>query len=257
MAASGSDFTYRLLVDAGLREGMRILDIGCGPGDVSFLASSLVGETGSVVGVDRNDGLLAVARQRPAESATPAPTFVLADINALPANLGTFDAIVGRRVLMYQPDGVETVRLLMRRLASGGLIAFQELDMTMVPASVVPLALHERVLEWLRQMVTAEGADVKMGFHLHDVLTRAGMVVEEVRAEAIVQTPTAPSNLAEIIKAVLPRIVEHGCATATEIDIETLHSRLTAERLETNATYIGDMMFGAWARKPVIKDRVS
>ena len=43
---------------------MRVLDIGCGVGDVSFLAAELVGPTGTVVGIDRNPGVLAVARQR-------------------------------------------------------------------------------------------------------------------------------------------------------------------------------------------------
>lgn len=255
MAHHSSDFTSRLLVDAGVREGMRVLDVGCGLGDVAFLAASLVGEAGSVVGVDRNEGVLAVARQRAEQAALPAPTFVQGDISALPDDLGTFDAIVGRRVLMYQPDTLKAVRLLMERLAPDGLIAFQELDMTMVPASVVPLPLHEQALKWLRQMITEEGADVQMGFHLYDILARAGMLVEGVRAEAIVQTPSTPNNLGDIIKGVLPRIVEHGVATAMEVDVNTLQDRLDAERLETNATYIGDMMFGAWARKPAATDR--
>ena len=44
--------TERLLVAAGVEPGMRVLDIGCGPGDVSTLIADLVGPTGSVVGID-------------------------------------------------------------------------------------------------------------------------------------------------------------------------------------------------------------
>lgn len=252
MAHYSSEFTSRLLVSAGVRPGMRVLDVGCGFGDVAFLAASLVGEAGVVIGLDCNEGPLTVARERAEQSATPAPTFVHGDIDALPDDLGAFDAIVGRRVLMYQPDRVRAVRLLLERLAPEGVIAFQELDMTMVPASVVPLPLHEQALTWLRQMITAEGADVQMGFHLHDVLTQAGLVVEGVRAEAIVQTPNMPNPVGDIIKGVWPRIVEHGVATAAEIDIDTLQDRLATERVATNTTYIGDMMFGAWARKPAV-----
>ena len=57
--------TRQLLQEAGLRPGMRVLDIGCGSGDVSFLAASLVGPAGRVVGVD----LAAAACEEPA----PAP----------------------------------------------------------------------------------------------------------------------------------------------------------------------------------------
>jgi hypothetical protein len=121
---------------------------------------------------------------------------------------------------MYLPDSFTTVRLLTQRLATNGLLAFQELDMTMVPARLLPL--HERAFQWLRGPLVAEGADLQMGLRLYDVFARAGMIVEGVRAEAIVQTPGAPSPLGSVIKTVWPRIVEHGVATAEEIDADTI-----------------------------------
>src|SRR5262249_23490092 len=45
--------TRLLLVEAGVTSGMRVLDVGTGRGDVAILVAELVGETGSVVGVDR------------------------------------------------------------------------------------------------------------------------------------------------------------------------------------------------------------
>ena len=54
--------TRRLLVDAGVTSGMRVLDVGTGVGDVAFLVAELVGDTGSVVGVDRAPAAVAVAR---------------------------------------------------------------------------------------------------------------------------------------------------------------------------------------------------
>jgi len=44
--------TQRMLLAAGVTRGVRVLDVGCGVGDVSFLVASLVGPEGSVVGVD-------------------------------------------------------------------------------------------------------------------------------------------------------------------------------------------------------------
>jgi ubiquinone/menaquinone biosynthesis C-methylase UbiE len=56
--------TERLLRSAGVRPGMRVLDLGCGSGDVAMLAAELVGASGSVVGIDRSPEVIAVARGR-------------------------------------------------------------------------------------------------------------------------------------------------------------------------------------------------
>jgi SAM-dependent methyltransferase len=249
MAGIGSDFTRRLLADAGISAGMRVLDVGCGSGDVALMAAALVWPGGSVVGIDFDAGPLGLARDRALERKLANVTFAQGNITGLSPELGLFDAVVGRRVLMYQPDRVEAVRALAQLLRPGGLMAFQEHDTTMVPASLTRIPLHSQVQGWLRQTLEREGADLHMGFNLHGVLTEAGLVVEEVRAEAIVQTPTAPYPVGAIVRAILPRIVKCGVATEAEIDIESLDRRLNEERSRSGATYIGDMMFGAWARK--------
>jgi len=57
-------YTRDFLVRAGLKEGMRVLDVGSGGGDVSFLAAELVGPEGSVLGVDRSAEAVERARTR-------------------------------------------------------------------------------------------------------------------------------------------------------------------------------------------------
>jgi ubiquinone/menaquinone biosynthesis C-methylase UbiE len=60
--------TERMLHSAGVHPGMHVLDVGCGVGDVSFLVSEIVGEQGSVVGVDVDRAALKVAEGRRAAS---------------------------------------------------------------------------------------------------------------------------------------------------------------------------------------------
>jgi 2-polyprenyl-3-methyl-5-hydroxy-6-metoxy-1,4-benzoquinol methylase len=55
--------TVELLRRAGLRPGMRCLDLGCGGGDVSFELASLAGAQGSVTGIDMDEVKLALARE--------------------------------------------------------------------------------------------------------------------------------------------------------------------------------------------------
>ena len=57
-------FTRRLLEDAGIAEGMKVLDVGSGAGDVALLAAELVGPTGMVLGVDQDPGVLETASAR-------------------------------------------------------------------------------------------------------------------------------------------------------------------------------------------------
>jgi len=245
------DFTRRLLVDAGIGAGMRVLDIGCGAGDVTLLAAELVGEQGEVVGVDRETSPLVTGRDRARERRLSNVTFLQGDIERLPSGISMFDAVIGRRVLMYLPDAMLAVQQLADSVRPGGLMVFQEHDSTMTPASLVPMPLHQRAREWIWSTVEREGANIHMGLDLHSTLTRAGLSVEAVRAEAIVQTPTARYDIGAIVRAMLPRIVRHGVATEKEIEIDSLERRLDEERMRTNVTYVADMMFGAWARKPI------
>ena len=56
--------TERLLRQTGVKQGMRVLDVGCGAGDVSFLAAEMVGTSGSIIGIDRAPEAIAMAKER-------------------------------------------------------------------------------------------------------------------------------------------------------------------------------------------------
>jgi len=71
------DLTAHFLRLAGLRPGMRVLDVGCGAGDVTFITASIVGPTGHVTGIDRSPDSIALASQRAAAAALPYVRFVV------------------------------------------------------------------------------------------------------------------------------------------------------------------------------------
>ena len=60
--------TRMIFAEAGIRPGMRVLDLGCGAGDATFVAAELAGPDGSVVGVDHSPEALARARLLAAQS---------------------------------------------------------------------------------------------------------------------------------------------------------------------------------------------
>src|SRR5215469_10735374 len=76
-------FTRRLFEDAGITAGMKVLDVGCGAGDVSLLAAEFVGETGSVLGVDNNPSVIQMAQARVQHAGIAQVSFLTADISDL------------------------------------------------------------------------------------------------------------------------------------------------------------------------------
>ena len=97
-------------------------------------------------------------------------------------------------------------------------------------------------------MVEREGGSLRMGFELPGAMARAGIVVADVRAEAVVQTSQRRLPTAATVRAVLLRIVERGVATVEEVDVDTLDARLDEELRAADAAYVGDMVFSAWGR---------
>ena len=238
-------FTERLLEDAGITTGMKVLDIGCGNGEVSFLASKLVGESGEVIGVDINNQAIAAGRKRAEESNTGNVTFVEGKIPEVVSTLGQFEAVVGRRVLMYLDNPVETLKSIKKFVIPGGLLVFQESDSTLVPHSRTPMPLHDKVVNWMWRTVKKEGADIHMGFNLLSLFNKSGISTDHIRAEPVIQGQGTHYSLEFITRAMLPRITKHNVATEAEIDIDTLEQRLSDERSD-DTVYISDMAFGIW-----------
>ncbi|MGB7969233.1 MAG: methyltransferase domain-containing protein, partial [Methanobacterium sp.] len=204
------DITYNLLIDAGIKKGMHILDIGCGRGDVSFLLADMVGIEGSVLGLDLDDNALEIARERASDHVLTNVDFIKSDLNELSIDNRQFDAIVGRRVLMYLPDPRRVISELSAMLKIGGIMIFQESDSTLSSKSIVPMPLHKQVDKWIWDTVEREGGNTHIGFDLWSLLTQKGLIIEKLQAEAVVQTPDKPLPRAMIVKLMLPRIIKTG-----------------------------------------------
>src|SRR6185503_9827215 len=71
-----------LLRRAGVSAGLRVLDIGCGVGELSMVAARLVGRSGRVTGIDIDEGALALAAARAREQGLNHIDFVHGDICA-------------------------------------------------------------------------------------------------------------------------------------------------------------------------------
>lgn len=114
---------------AHVKPGMRILDVGCGPGTISIDFAKLVPQ-GHVVGVENTPEVLVEARASAAAQGVTNIEFIVGDIHALDFPDGTFDIVHTHQVLQHISDQVGALREMKRVTKSGGLVATRESEMS-------------------------------------------------------------------------------------------------------------------------------
>jgi SAM-dependent methyltransferase len=251
-AAIYQDITLRVFRQAGITSGMRVLDVGCGVGDVSFAARQLVGENGQVFGIDRSADAVAEAADRAREAGWKNVHFEVGDCGSLDSPT-TFDALVGRLVLLYQPDPAQTLKSLIRMLKQNGIVSFLEYDMKLAPACYPSNPLFEWILSVVLTAFERTGVRLRMGAELHSTFVRAGLAPPKLHVE--IPAGAGPDWVAYdmftgVARSLLPGIEKFGIASLQEIDIDTLADRLRDECVRTGAVTLTPAMVGAWSRVP-------
>ena len=243
----------RFLEDAGIKPGMRVLDVGCGAGDVALIAAGMVGPTGSVVGIDLNEKVLETAGQRLTELGVNNVSYVLGRIPDDLARVDRdFDAIVGRRVLCYVLNAAAALSSLLGHAKSGAVVAFQEIDWTIWAQHSFPIAsYYEQVWGWIRRALEAGGTDMAMGTGLYATFIDAGLPEPLMKAEAGIGSPSAslPFTL-NLLRSTHETMIREGIALAQDVDPEVVERRLRAEMAEMRTVVTGGFEVQAWARKP-------
>jgi ubiquinone/menaquinone biosynthesis C-methylase UbiE len=241
-------FTRQLFREAGLGSGMWVLDVGCGGGDVAFLAAELIGPTGSVLGVDRTPAAITHAKARAESKRISNVHFVEGDPTQMKFD-EEFDALVGRLILMYYPDPVDALRKLLPNLRPGGIVVFQEIDASGCK-SHPPSPTYERCVDWITRAFHLTGAQTKTGLELHRTFQSAGLPAPALRLDAAVgagQDTPAYKMLPEIVRSLLPAMERLGIATAAEVEVESLDLRIRDEVVSNNGIVISPSLIGAWA----------
>ena len=243
--------TRRFLKSAGIRSGMRVLDIGSGAGDVALAVAEFVGPAGEVVGVDMNPEILETARERVEKAGHENVTFHAGDIQTLDVG-GDFDALVGRLVLMYLPDPVAVLKQLIPRLRSGGIVMFQEIDFTITEAYKHPdTPLMGQLGDWVVEVFERSGANGNMGLELYRVFVEAGLPEPTLDAGLLIGGSAdwpGYSYVANSFQSVLPLLGHYGIATAEEVDVETIPLRVRDEIVASKRPVVIPPHIGAWAR---------
>jgi 2-polyprenyl-3-methyl-5-hydroxy-6-metoxy-1,4-benzoquinol methylase len=160
-----------LFRQAGIREGMRVADIGCGVGDSTTLLARIVGPAGSVIGVDQDASSLEAAGRTVAEAGLSNVSFQQRTLPGIDLD-AEVDALAGRLVLIHLDDPASILAELTRYVRPGGIVTFQ--DITISRARSVPeVPLMTRLIECCSAGMAQSGADPDFGDRLPAVFRRA------------------------------------------------------------------------------------
>ena len=243
--------TCRLINSAGIGQGMRVLDIGCGVGDMSMMLARIVGPAGQVTAIDRDARAVDVARARARTVGLERIEFIVANQEELMVDV-PFDAAIGRYVLFHQADPIAMVRRAAACVRSGGVIAFHEMVASVDACAVPPLALWDRVARLGFDAVRAAFPSPYAGGRLSLIFEDAGLPKPEMFCESIVggTASLAIPWLVMSYRTLLPVIDRLGMDRSSVGEVDTLCERLVAAAEIARTQFILNPQACAWVGCP-------
>jgi ubiquinone/menaquinone biosynthesis C-methylase UbiE len=242
-------FTERFFRGAGIGTGQRVLDIGSGVGDVAMLAATLVGPSGEVVGVERDERSIDRARTRVALAGLHNVTFTQSDVSQI-ASSKPFDAVVGRFILMFLPDPPTVLRTLSELLRPGGVVAFHELSWAPFLLLAARLPLWSAATSVIHETFRRSGANTEMGFALYQIFQQAGLPAPTMTLEMpLGNDPEFIRWVPDVLSSLLPLAQRFDLPLRPLGDLNTLPHRIQAEVSASNSVVTWMALVGAWSRK--------
>jgi SAM-dependent methyltransferase len=113
-----------------LADGMRLLDVGCGPGTLTVDLARRVGPTGTVVGVDLSATVVHEATAHATAEGIGNLSFHAGDFRALDLAESSFDVVHAHQVLQHLRDPVSALAAMGRLARPGGIVAARDSDYT-------------------------------------------------------------------------------------------------------------------------------
>jgi SAM-dependent methyltransferase len=174
-----------------LQPGLRVLDVGSGPGHTTLELARRVAPGGKVTGVDINAEFIDRSSAR-ARDARLEAAFVHSAFPPLPFPDASFDRVFCKNVLEYVDSASDTVAEMARVTAPGGVVVAADSDWDMI-ALEIGAAARERVNRILAASKAIAIHEPRIGRQLHGLFRGAGL--GDVKVEILAGADTVGRSL--------------------------------------------------------------
>ncbi|MCH8622850.1 methyltransferase domain-containing protein [Undibacterium sp. TS12] len=240
--------TLQMLTGAKIGKGSRVLELGCGGGDVTLLLAELTGPDGEVTAMDRDATQVEAAAARIRAAGFNNVKFIVSEMADLPPEL-TFDAVVGRYFLMYAQDPEAAVAQAAAWVRPGGYVGFLEMDIFRGAASTIwppASAATEQAISFIVDVLLDAGAVPHMAARLPSMLTKYGEVQAHTSAPMQFGAHSIELPLAAV-RSVMPAARQLGRSDASLHDVDALLAAELACRDDSTVT-VPPMSVAAWVQ---------
>lgn len=219
---------------AGAAPGTACVDVGCGTGQVTLALAEIVGEKGRVVGVDKDDASVGIARAAAAERPGLRVVFVRADAMTLPMR-NEFHVAYARLVLSHLIDPLSAIAAMTSAVRPGGVVAIEDMFLGTLHADPAVPAL-DRLQEIYGATVRAHGGDPTLGPRLPALMAHAELLeIEETTVQNRIETTAGKRFLVQLLDDMRPAIL--GCGAATEAELDEVRTAVEAAAADPGTVF--------------------
>ncbi|WP_378677670.1 methyltransferase domain-containing protein [Nocardia sp. GCM10030253] len=223
-----------------LQPGESAIDIGSGSGSEVLAFADAVGPTGTAIGVEPDPHLLAAAERRASQAGSPAK-FHSGDAYGLPFGADSFDAALCERVFQHLTAPIRAANEIARVLRPGGRVVVVDSDWGTAIVHPGDRQVVREVVDTLASATTNPFS----GRRLPGLLTKAGLVIDEVGSHALVQDRSVGAG--SLVNRISAMAVARGVITEAQRD--QLIADLEAGA-ESGDIHLSVTMFAVLAHKP-------
>ena len=242
--------TERIAKQIGITTGMRVLDLGCGTGDVAIIIGRLVGPSGSVLGIDHDEKVLETAQSRIQAAGLAQVEVQRASVQGYPVQQ-PFDVVIGRLILFHQADPVPFLKNAARHVRAGGYLALQELAPLRGEFSNPVVPSYERACQGVAKAFHAGVPHDDVALRMAEHFAAAGLRTPDLLCETPIgageDTPLY-AWVAETFHSLRPVMEKHGISGFEDLASESLESSLRDAAVQQRSQVTFATSIGAWAQ---------
>ena len=232
-----SSSTEESMMKLGIKPDMKVVDIGCGTGSVSFMISPMVGELGRVVGVDSNQYAINYCNEIARSQGILNAKFIISDATSLDFESHTFDISYSRFLFQHVKDASQALREMVRVTKPGGVVMVEDCDLftwLLYPKN----ESVSKLWHWYESIQLERGTDPEIGRKLYAMFLDEGLEPSvDVYSKSVYLNRDV---FWKSITAVLEKINNE--------ELKRLINGIQEFAMTSNSIFVFPLVFRVWAR---------